>query len=401
MKRIWTFLRSLDWRVLFAVPVLSVLLGVANNLRVSEDQRVRWSGERADDERAEEEKAEARRGEWTSDFNAATNAAADAHVPVVVVVTQGGCPYCARLQKALRGVAVRSWQKERGWYFVLVGRDNCPQAAEFVVSTPVTNTAAPYVGVYWTRADGTQEMKNFPGRPGRMGVRGVKSLALEWMHAIEASVPGAPGLDGNVSADSIMREAKMRLAVASEKGKGADGRVAISPSVTFLKDWQKAKLTAKPARGSVFVGWRYPNGRFLLGRPELKVDSTWPEGTYTAVFRRPENSAAPVLKLPEQEVTWTELEREKLTLRVNVDAYPVTFYCRGLPPGVFLTSRSEGIVSGIPRSNGVWRVEVMAKVASPAVPAAKGSFTIRVLPTKYQDVTDDDDDGADKDNKVD
>ena len=49
MNRIWEFLRSLDWRVLFAVPVLAVLLGVANNLRVSEDQRVRWSGERLEE----------------------------------------------------------------------------------------------------------------------------------------------------------------------------------------------------------------------------------------------------------------------------------------------------------------------------------------------------------------
>ena len=46
MKSIWKFLRSLDWRVLFAVPVLSLLLGVANNLRVPKEQQVRWSGER-------------------------------------------------------------------------------------------------------------------------------------------------------------------------------------------------------------------------------------------------------------------------------------------------------------------------------------------------------------------
>ena len=49
MKRLWAFLRGLDWRVLLAVPVLAVLLGVANNLRVSEGQRVRWSGESVQD----------------------------------------------------------------------------------------------------------------------------------------------------------------------------------------------------------------------------------------------------------------------------------------------------------------------------------------------------------------
>ena len=46
MKSIWNLLRSLDWRVLFAVPALSVLLGVANNLRLPEGRQVRWSGER-------------------------------------------------------------------------------------------------------------------------------------------------------------------------------------------------------------------------------------------------------------------------------------------------------------------------------------------------------------------
>ena len=96
MKRILAFLRSLDWRVLLAVPVLSVLLGVLNNLRVSEDQRVRWSGERVKDVAVKTDAVGAKRGAWTADFTAATNAAAAAHVPVVVVVKQKGCPFCSR-----------------------------------------------------------------------------------------------------------------------------------------------------------------------------------------------------------------------------------------------------------------------------------------------------------------
>ena len=115
MNRIWTFLRGLDWRVLLALPVLSVLLGVANNWRVSEDQRVRWSGEPIQDVAVAADAVGAQRGTWTSDFDAATNAAASAHVPVVVVVTQKGCQYCSRLHQALDGPAVRDWQKARGW----------------------------------------------------------------------------------------------------------------------------------------------------------------------------------------------------------------------------------------------------------------------------------------------
>ena len=49
MARLRAFLRGFDWRVLLAVPALSVLLGIANNLRVPESRRVRWSGAPARD----------------------------------------------------------------------------------------------------------------------------------------------------------------------------------------------------------------------------------------------------------------------------------------------------------------------------------------------------------------
>ena len=397
MNRIWTFLRGLDWRVLFAVPVLSALLGVANNWRVSEDQRVRWSGEPIQDVAVAADAVGAQRGTWTSDFDAATNAAASAHVPVVVVVTQKGCQYCSRLHQALDGPAVRDWQKARGWYFVLAEREKRPDVADFAVSTPVTNTVAPYVGVYWTRADGTQAMRNFPGRQGQMGVKKEKTLALEWIRAVESSVPDAPGMEGNTSAASIVKEAKKRIAAVVELDKGAEGHVKMSPRVKFIKEDQKVVLTAVPKKGSVLAGWRYPDGRVVRGKTRLTIGSHYPEGTYTAIFRRPENCAAPVLHLPEQEVTWTEWDREKLTLRVNADAYPVAFNCTGLPPGVYLSSRLAGIIAGQPQTSGVWRVEVTAKGVDRAQPTATGAFTLRVLPRKEPK----DDDAADEDDEVD
>lgn len=387
MNWMWKCLRGLDWRVLLAVPVLSVALGVVNNLCVSEDLRVRWSGERLAEEPMDVVASGVERGVWTSDFGAATNAAAAAHVPVVVVVTQRGCTFCARLHRALKGVAVRNWQKERGWYFVMVNRENNQEVTDFVVSTPVTNTVAPYVGVYWTRADGTQAMRNFPGRTGQMGVRKEKTLALEWMHAIEAAVPGAPKLGDGFSAASFVQEAKTFLSLASDKEGGADGQVTMSPRVSFLREGKKAELTAKPKAGSVLAGWRYPDGRFVSGKSRLTVDSSSPEGTYTAVFRKPENCAAPVLHLPTREVVWKEWHRERLVLRVNADAYPVTFGCTGLPVGMALTSRTEGVISGTPQTNGVFRVEVMAKGESSKVPVATGTITVRVLPRPSSEVS--------------
>ena len=403
MNRIWTFLRGLDWRVLLALPVLSVLLGVANNWRVSEDQRVRWSGEPIQDVVVAADKVGAQRGMWTSDFDAATNAAVSAHVPVVVVVTQKGCSFCARLHKALSGPAVEDWRKARDWYFVLADREKNPDAAAYVVSTPATNTVAPYVGVYWTRADGTQTMRNFPGRAGQMGVKEDKSLALEWMRAVEACVPGAPGLEGGVSAAEFVLEAKKRIAASVGLEKGAKGFVKMSPQVDFIKEGQKVTLTAEPMPGSVFLGWRYPNGHVVHESKRLVVESSHPAGTYTALFRQVEDCAAPVLHLPEQELFWKVLDRQKLSLHVNADAYPVTFSCTGLPPGMKLVSRTAGVISGKPRMQGTWRVGVTVKGVGRAQPVAKGKFTVHVLPrdpSEEEDVDKNDDNDADKNDEV-
>ena len=181
-------LRALDWRVLVAMPVLSVLLGVANNFRVPEAQRALWSGVPPKGDPTEDVMPSVERGAWTSDFVAATNAAATAHIPVVVVVMREQCKYCTLLHEALKDEAVASWQKKRNWYFVKVMREHDRQATRFVATTPNKLRAAPCVGVYWTHADGKQTMRNFTARQGEMGVPKEESLALEWMHAVEAAI---------------------------------------------------------------------------------------------------------------------------------------------------------------------------------------------------------------------
>ena len=374
------FLRSLDWRVLFAVPALSVLLGVVNNLRVSEEQRVLWSGALREGTSTEIATTNVKRGAWMTDFETVTNMAASAHVPVVVVVTLNGCGHCSRLHKALTGAAVKSWQKKRDWYFVLVEKNKCLPAYELVRNTPSINKDAPYVGVYWTRPDGTKTMKNFPGRQGKMGVKKEKTLSLEWMLAVEAAVPGAPGIENGVAAASIVQEAKIHIDTAIDQKGGAAGRVRMIPRVDFVREGQTVTLMAEPGQGSVFAGWRYPDGHFVYEKSQLAVGTHFLEGTYTAIFRRPENCAAPVLQLPKEEVVWTEGRREELKLRVNENAYPVSFSCEGLPPGMRLSSRLEGIILGRPETNGVWQVEVMADGVSRDQPTATGSFTVRVEP---------------------
>ena len=390
---ILNYLKSLDWRVLLAVPVLSVILGVVCNLCVPEEKRVKWSDVRNEANPAEIASLDVKPGEWTSDFDVATNKAAAAHVPVVVVVSLSGCGYCSTLHRALNGVAVKAWQKERGWYFAFVDRKDNEGAYQFLRNTPSVNATAPYVGVYWTRADGTKVMRNFPGRSGYMGVEKQRTLALEWMLAVETSVPGAPGLESGVAATTFVDEAKIRVATAVEQRMGAAGQVRKSPDVDFVSEGRSVTLIAEPQKGSAFAGWLYPDGRFICERSRLVVGSDFPEGTYTAVFLRPEKCKPPVLRLPEGEVQWKEGEHEKLTLQASSDDYPVAFTCKGLPLGMRVTSRTDGVVSGRPWQNGVWRVEVTAEGASRRLPMATGSFTVRVAPKERKDANDPDESG--------
>ncbi len=276
MNRIWAFLRSLDWRVLLALPVLSLLLGVANNLRVPKEQQVKWSGAPVEEVKIEEVAVpEVTPGMWTSDFVAATNAAEAAHLPVVVFALLQGCPSCVRFHKEMQSDEVKAWQKKLGWYFVMT---DSKDALDFVKTTPVRNTKPPYVGVYWTRSDGTCAMRNFTAKSEHMGVPAESSLAREWMHAVEASVPGAPG-----TSSATRQNVGVQISVKSESV--MQGRVTMSPKVDAILPGQHVVLTAIPRKGMEFVGWRYPDGRVVEGGPQLTLDDKCQAGVYKAVFR--------------------------------------------------------------------------------------------------------------------
>ena len=290
MNRIFNLLRGLNWYVLFAVPVLSALFGMANNLRVPENQRVIWSGARLDEVPDEIVTPDVKRGVWTSNFAAATNEAAKAHLPVVVAVLLPGCPACERFHKEALSEQVLAWQKNLGWYFVMVTAAEDNAAAGLVKTTPVRNRAAPYMGVYWIRADGTRVMKNFPGRSKHMGVPPEPSLGTEWMHAVEAAVPGAPGTSFTPNGVQISVRAESEKP-AIGLGRVKLGRVKMSPQVDVIQPGQKVVLTAMPKKGAVFAGWRYPDGKIVQGEPQLTLDDRCQGGIYKAIFRRRKGSA--------------------------------------------------------------------------------------------------------------
>ena len=278
MNRALKLLRSLDWRVLLAVPALSVLLGIINNLRMPEDRRVAWSGKFKTVEVAAT--ADVQRGTWTTDFAAATNAAEKAHLPVVAVATYPTCSLCKQLHKELQSEEIKRWQQKLGWYFVKVSSDEAPEALKFVRNTPVHIVTPPYVWAYWRRADGTRVMRNFSAASGDMGIPTEPSLGLEWMHAVEASFPGAPGA-------SFVPPHNMgiQIAVKAESREGGIGHVKMTPAVSVLQPGQKVVLTAWASRGSVFAGWRYPDGRIVRGNRHLTLDDQCPAGVYSAIFR--------------------------------------------------------------------------------------------------------------------
>ena len=283
------FLRNLDWRVLLALPVLSLLLGVVNNLRMPKEQQAKLSDARQ--EIAIEAEADAKRGVWTTDFVAATNAAEAAHLPVVVFALLQGCPSCALFHKEVQSDEVKAWQKKLGWYFVMT---DSKAALGFVKTTPVRNKKPPYVGVYWTRADGTCAMRNFTAKSGHMGVPAEPSLAREWMHAVEASVPGAPG-----TSSATQQNAGVQISVKSESV--MLGRVSMSPKVDAILPGQHVILTATPRKGMEFVGWRYPDGQVVQGGPQLTLDDQCQAGVYKAVFRdRKGKGRGRVLKLDKE-----------------------------------------------------------------------------------------------------
>lgn len=301
MNRISTFLRGLDWRVLFLLPALAVLLGIANNLRVSPDLRVRWSGERPAivneaeatggdtesakpmerPENASETEPIVERGVWTSNFVAATNAAEAAHLPVVVAALLPGCPSCVRFHNAIDNEEVKAWQKKLGWYFVMSTSSEDKEILKFVKSTPARNKTPPYVGVYWLRPDGWRTMRNFSAKSGQMGIPEENSLVQEWTHAIEASVPGAPG------ASFVLEQGLgVQICAKIESEKFGLGQVKIAPETDVILPGQKVVLTAKPSKGSEFAGWRYPDGRIENGEPQLTLDDQCQAGAYKAIFRR-------------------------------------------------------------------------------------------------------------------
>ena len=187
---------------------------------------------------------------------------------------------------------------------------------------------------------------------------------------------------------------KKRFSVATAPEKGANGKVH-TPRKTFsIKEGQSVDISAESSRGSIFAGWRYPNGQIEYWGYRLRVDHSFQEGTYAAVFRKPKNCAAPALQLPKNELTWTEGKTEKLTLRVNADAYPVTFSCKGLPPGMHFLQGCNTIF-GQPLTNGTWRVKVMARGVSRKLPVATGAFTVKVSPAPRSE---DGNDAAERDN---
>ena len=168
----------------------------------------------------------------------------------------------------------------------MVAADENHDAMTYVMNTPVRNTKSPYVGVYWTRADGTRVVRNFSGLPGQMGVPEERSLKQEWMHAIEASAQGAPGVTF-----IPQRDVGVQIAVKQESDHWGTGRVSISPPVSAIHKGEKVVLMAKPNGGSVFVGWRYPDGRVVRGGPpQLPLDDQCQPGIYRAIFTRPKDN---------------------------------------------------------------------------------------------------------------
>lgn len=229
-------------------------------------------------------------GSWTYDFATALRLSRENHRPLMVLAKAKDCPYCSRMSKALANPAFGAWARDANLYLVRANfyeTNSSPvqaQAVTFVRESRFEGEHSyPFIGVYWPREREGEVRVAFPGRRGQMP-GGQRSTFLE--------------AEAVAALKTVLKEYFLQGAAASVKPFGdylvkriqvrceGPGAVSMQPESGLLKSKvASVHLTAVAASGSVFKGWKGPDGRFLRQRmPKLGVKYQMSAGVYTAVF---------------------------------------------------------------------------------------------------------------------
>lgn len=104
---------------------------------------------------------------WSSDFAATRDSAVARHVPMVLVCANQFCNHCQTLTERLQEDDFVTWREASGYEFCyqfrpFSGVDPKVQAAiDFAIAVGGKPASAPYVCLYWVKADGTVVAETF------------------------------------------------------------------------------------------------------------------------------------------------------------------------------------------------------------------------------------------------
>ena len=292
-----------------------------------------------------------RPGEWNLDFEGVKNAAEREHRPMVLMHVGEGCTFCNRLEKAASGTAFRFWQEDRAPYMAYVrarsslsSTNVVRQSAEFVYSMSTNVPGYPYVCVYWPHLGATNKVA-FCGRRGMMGVKKQKLLVAEFMAALDGAlsdwIKASP--DSHKQRNEFIRAATRKVSARAD----GEGSVAAKPASGLLKEGDVVALTASPARGNVFCGWNYPDGRSAGWSRKLLVGGGMPGGVYKARFMKAEDCRPPEILSPAvTSLVVHAHERFRHVIAVSADSRPVKFAPHGRFPSGLKLDADSGVISG-------------------------------------------------------
>ena len=226
-----------------------------------------------------------------------------------------------------------------------------------------------------------------------MGVKRNKRLVVEFMSVLDRALAGPNGLSGKLSLSQIVKTSGRTISVKAV----GEGSVSMSPRSGALSDGGSVKISAKPKRGSVFVGWWRPDGKACGWTPKMEVRGSMPGGCYEARFRRSDECRPPSVLHPPVTTLHIRVRDEfKHTIKVEEGCRPVSFRQNGkLPTGVKLDGAS-GVLSGklwFRETNDV-EVVVVGSDAASTKQTVKVSF-VPLPPRSGAEASDDGDDHDD------
>lgn len=286
-----------------------------------------------------------------SDFDAVTNRAVQTGRPLVAVFVSKDCHFCRRLEKACAANSFSEWIAGKPFDVAWVtGATNSP-ACRFCMDSPNALHDFPTVAVWAPAKDGTAFKTNFVGRRKSMPVTDARTLAECFMLSLDGILRTEKG---SAEISGIVGRNVMKVDARKNVTPGADGTVTMRPESGLISEDGAVTLTAVPARGSIFVGWRSPDGKWHSFRPRIQVNADCTVGTYTAEFTAASNCAPAVVANKDAVVKMRKSEPFEFAFKVNDDARPLIFMAENLPPGLALL-RNDGVIRGTPRRSGKFK----------------------------------------------